>query len=89
MVQIEEDPRIGAKGNYKLSEDLLLKLHEVGIFPLWEVASQEQRNAWSQGWLSIRTLNSRDLGEWFRWIWSAGSKLIKIKIVLYHIPYVG
>ena len=57
MVQIEEDPQIGAKGNYKLSEALLLKLHEVGIFPLWEAASQEQRNAWSQGWLSIGTLN--------------------------------
>ena len=57
MVKIEEDPWIGAKGNYKLSEALLLKLHEVGIFPLWEAASQEQRNAWSQGWLSSRTLN--------------------------------
>ena len=47
MVQIEEHPWIGAKGNYKLSKALLLKLYEVGIFPLWEAASQEQRNAWS------------------------------------------
>ena len=57
MVQIEEDPWIGAKDNYKLSESSLLKLHEVGNFPLWEAASQEQRNAWSQGWLSMGTLN--------------------------------
>ena len=57
MVQIEEDPWVGAKGNYKLYEVLLLKLHEVGIFPLWEVATQEQRNAWPQGWLSTGTLN--------------------------------
>ena len=57
MVQIEEDPQIGVKGNYKLSKALLLKLYEFGIFPLWEAASQEQRNAWSQGWLSMRTLN--------------------------------
>ena len=35
----------------------MLKLHEVGIFPLWEAASQEKRNAWSQGWLSTGTLN--------------------------------
>ena len=47
MVQIEEDPWIGAKGKYKLFEALLLKLDEFGIFPLWEVVSQEQRNAWS------------------------------------------
>ena len=39
MVQIEEDPWIGAKGNYKLYEALLLKLHEVGNFPLWEDSS--------------------------------------------------
>ena len=49
MVQIKEDPWIMAKGNYKLSKALLLKLHEVGIFPLWEATSQEKRNAWSQG----------------------------------------
>ena len=35
----------------------MLKLYEVGIFPLWEATSQEQRNAWSHGWLSIGTLN--------------------------------
>ena len=57
MVQIEEHPWIGAKGNYKLSEDLLLKFHEVGIFPLWEATSQEQRNAWSWGWFSTGPLN--------------------------------
>ena len=45
MVQIEEDPWIGAKGNYKLSEALFLKLHDIGIFPLWEAPSEEQRNA--------------------------------------------
>ena len=59
MVQIEEDLWIGDKGNYKLSKDLLLKLHEFGIFRLWEDASQEQRNAWSQGWLSTGTLNNQ------------------------------
>ena len=39
MVQIEEDTWVGAKGNYKLYEDLLLKLHEFGNFPLWEDAT--------------------------------------------------
>ena len=47
MVHIDSRPMDWGKGNYKLSEALLLMLHEVGIFPLWEAASQEQRNAWS------------------------------------------
>ena len=68
MVQIEEDPWIGAKGNYKLSEALLLKLHEVGIFPLWEARSQEQRNSWSHSWLSMGTLN-------IQWILASGLPL--------------
>ena len=39
----------------------MLKLHEVGIFHLWEAASLEKRNAWSQGWLSTGTLNIQEI----------------------------
>jgi hypothetical protein len=63
-VHLEEDPWIGCKGDFRLSEALLSVLHNQGIFILEDAASNNGRNVWDQGWKQVEYLSlQRAIGE--------------------------